>query len=136
MTSYYLAASFARNAEMRVRRDELLAAIPGSKVTSRWIDLHPDIVGSAVGLTRVLDTEPEHVWRFAQHDLEDVVKADVFIAVTGAGTSGGRHVEYGYALALSKRLVVVGPRENVFYTHPSVERFTDWQTFLLEENRR
>ncbi len=37
----------------------------------------------------------------------------------GSGYSrGGRHVEAGYALAKGKYLVLVGPRENVFYSLP------------------
>jgi len=34
---------------------------------------------------------------------------------------GGRHVEFGYAMAKGKRLIVVGYRENLFHEHPSVE---------------
>jgi hypothetical protein len=34
---------------------------------------------------------------------------------------GGRHVEFGYAMALGKRLIVVGHRENLFHEHPTVE---------------
>jgi nucleoside 2-deoxyribosyltransferase len=36
-------------------------------------------------------------------------------------TGGGRHVEFGYALAKGKRVVVIGERENVFHHHPSVK---------------
>lgn len=43
---------------------------------------------------------------------------------------GGRHVEFGMALAMDKRLVVVGPRENVFHLLPAVEQFDTWPLAL------
>ena len=36
---------------------------------------------------------------------------------------GGRHVEFGLALAAGKRLCIVGPRENIFHFLPRVEVF-------------
>lgn len=36
---------------------------------------------------------------------------------------GGRHVEFGVAVASCKRLVVIGPRENIFHHLPRVEVF-------------
>lgn len=39
------------------------------------------------------------------------------------GGRGGRHVEFGYAMAKGKRLIVVGHRENLFHEHPAVEFF-------------
>ena len=46
------------------------------------------------------------------------------IVFTGEpSTSGGLHTEFGMALALKKRLILVGPRENVFHTLPEVEYY-------------
>lgn len=61
--------------------------------------------------------------RFAGEDLEDIENADVLIMLTaaaaqaapGKGGRGGRHVETGYALALDKRVVIVGQAENIFH---------------------
>lgn len=55
----------------------------------------------------------------AQKDLDDVEAADVLVALNdepwhNAGT-GGRHVEFGYALALKKTIVLVGNRSNIFH---------------------
>ena len=41
-------------------------------------------------------------------------------------TRGGRHVEFGLAVADEKRIILVGPRENVFHFLPVVENFRDW----------
>jgi hypothetical protein len=41
--------------------------------------------------------------------------------------TGGRHVEFGLALAQGKRVIVVGPRENVFhYLLPESQVFATW----------
>jgi hypothetical protein len=129
VTAYYLAAAFARQAEMRQRRAELLAALPAARVTSSWLD---ETASEPSALDR-LDTDPASVWPHAQQDLLDVAAADVLVSVTGSGGSGGRHVEFGYAIALRKRLVLVGPRENVFHTHPWVYAYADWAAFLKAE---
>ena len=44
-------------------------------------------------------------------------------------TRGGRHAEFGIALALGKRVIVIGPRENVFHALPAVERYESWAAF-------
>ena len=54
----------------------------------------------------------------------------------GGGGKGGRHVEHGYAMALGKRIVVVGPREHVFHTDPATEVYADWASFLTAEAAR
>lgn len=68
---------------------------------------------------------------FAQHDWDDVMAADVVISFTeqprtAGGSRGGRHVEFGAALAAGKRCIVVGWRENVFHCLPQVEFFPTW----------
>jgi len=54
-----------------------------------------------------------------KEDGDDVAAAQLLIAFTEAPRSvrsrGGRHVEYGIALALRKPVWLVGPRENVFH---------------------
>lgn len=74
----------------------------GHVVTSRWLK-SPD------------ELADEH----ARKDLADVAEADVLLALNpprweDAGT-GGRHVEFGYALALEKQIVLVGERSNIFH---------------------
>jgi len=51
---------------------------------------------------------------------------------------GGRHVEFGYAIAYGKRLVIVGPLENAFYYLLNVIQFSDFaeaRTYLRSEAR-
>lgn len=51
-------------------------------------------------------------------DLDDVQRSDVVLAFTERPevgyTTGGRWVEFGYAIALGITVIVVGPRENIF----------------------
>jgi nucleoside 2-deoxyribosyltransferase len=74
----------------------------GHEVTSRWLK----------ALDELTD---EH----ARKDMEDVASADVLLAMNPDGWenigTGGRHVEFGYALALGKRVVLIGQRSNMFH---------------------
>jgi hypothetical protein len=112
--------------EMKKRRDELEAI--GHTVTARWVDnQHAD------------DTAVTH----AKEDIEDIESADVFLAFTeperkyvAYAARGGRHVELGVALALDKRVLVVGYRENVFVWLPKIEFFKDWPDALKALGKR
>lgn len=72
-------------------------------------------------------------------DLDDVARADILVLYTEPyGTpvpGGGRHVEFGYALALNKTIVIVGPLENIFHWHPDVESFpkTEYAIRYMEQ---
>lgn len=83
----------------------------GVEITSQWLD--PE---TTKGLARVENL---------MMDLDDVDRSDVLVAFSKSPTTlfvrGGRHVEFGYALKGCKRLVVIGPRENLFHYHPDVE---------------
>ena len=74
----------------------------GVEVTSSWLKA-PDQMTDA----------------FARIDLDDVARADLLLALNPAdwtekGT-GGRHVEFGYALALGKLIVMAGTPSNIFH---------------------
>ena len=68
--------------------------------------------------------------KFATDDLEDVLAAEVLMAFTeeprSGNSRGGRHVELGIALGTGRhRIVIVGPRENVFCWLPQVGWYPD-----------
>lgn len=124
----YLAARYSRREELNGYAAQLREL--GCVVTSRWLD------GDHQVDDRGLSTEAEasERVRFACEDWSDLEDADWCISFTesprSANSRGGRHVEFGAALALGKRCVVVGPRENVFHCIPQVEVFPDWTIFL------
>lgn len=110
----YLAGRFDRQQEFRRLRDELIDI--GIDVTSRWLDNHGNASRIAAGDETYTDDE---LGDFAAEDFADIRDSDVVVVFTESPdvgyTSGGRHVETGYAMALDKNVVIVGPRENVFH---------------------
>lgn len=66
-------------------------------------------------------------------DVDDVRNADWTISLMEeprSGTRGGRHIEFGIALALGHKLSIIGPRETVFHHLDEVEHFEDISSFL------
>jgi hypothetical protein len=113
----YLAARYSRRDEMRAVADQLRQF--GHEVTSRWLETEwvnrPDSGAAA---------PPEYREQYAVIDMEDVRASHCVISFTeapGDGSRGGRHVEFGLAVAWGRRLVVVGFRENLFHHLPGVE---------------
>lgn len=123
----YLVARFGRHAEM-AEHAELLTLL-GHTVTSHWHD------GEHTAAYASRDSTPTTAERrsWAMADLVDLRAADTLIAFTEhAGSEhnrGGRHTEFGFALASGKRLMVVGPVENVFYALVD-EQYDTWRDLL------
>jgi len=71
---------------------------------------------------------------FARDDYDDLKKADTIILFSerpeAYAKRGGRHVEFGMAIAWGKSLIVIGPRENVFHCLPQVRRYDTWLEFI------
>lgn len=136
----YLAGRYSRRLELSSYRDQLTEL--GIRVTSRWLNgAHQlDDQGHPLGddAERMFEDGSPLVdhWRpkFATDDFDDVLAADTLIAFTEEPRSGhsrgGRHVELGIALAAGKRIIVVGPRENVFCWLPQVAQFDTWPLLL------
>lgn len=123
----YLAARYSRGLELQSYAHDLREA--GHTITSRWIYGNHQI--SDAGLAD--EAKAEERTRFAREDYEDILAADCVISFTEAPRStssrGGRHVEFGIALALGKRVIIIGPRENLFHALPQVEQFDSWSKF-------
>ena len=123
----YLAAMFSQQLEMRKKRDDL-AAICFS-VTSTWIDAEssvPEAEMSAIQRDEI-----------ARQNLNDIDTADIVISFTvdpakysGLSGRGGRHVEFGYAFASWKEMIIVGPYENIFHSIDAVNQFDTWEACL------
>ena len=124
----YLAARYARGPKLQ----SLAVALErrGHTVTSRWITGHGGTLPTSLPPGRLND-DPAGCARYARADIDDLRAADLVVSFTDVGGGkGGRHVEFGVALALGKRLVVVGPREHVFHALPEVEHYPDTAAFL------
>jgi hypothetical protein len=120
----YLAARYSRREELCLYAKNLRQM--GFTITSRWLNGNHQI--SDDGLSA--EAKAEERTRFALEDYEDLMAADICINFTetprGTNSRGGRHVEFGAALAAGKRVIVVGHRENVFHCLPQVEFYATW----------
>jgi hypothetical protein len=124
---FYFAARYSRAGELRGYADQLRSL--GHEVTSRWLEGGHEIAREGT-------TEADHRERarFATEDWADLMRAQVVVSFTETPRStpnrGGRHVEFGVALATHKRCVVIGPRENVFHCLPTVDVYETWEQYL------
>jgi nucleoside 2-deoxyribosyltransferase len=114
MTSVYLSARFGRKLELQRYAEEL--TLLDIEVTSRW-------------LTSPTPELTDDAWRgLAAVDKADIERADalVLFAEPNRDGGGGRHVEFGIALALGKQVIVVGAVENLFQRLPEITVVEDW----------
>lgn len=138
----YLAARYSRREELAGYRIQLVQL--GHAVQARWLNGEHRIAndGTPIGETGealvegASQTERAGELRaqFALDDWEDVTAAEVVISFTEppgtTATRGGRHVEYGIALANKARVIVVGHRENIFHWLPQAEFYGTWSQAL------
>jgi nucleoside 2-deoxyribosyltransferase len=118
MDKIYLAACFEQQAVVREKADELYKL--GFLCTSSW--RFED--GS-------LPPEAEHLNRCAEQDLKDLRHANYFVCLTDMTSQrGGKHVEFGYALALNIPIIIVGRRENIFHSLKEINFVETWSEAL------
>ena len=145
----YLAARYSRREELCAYRKQLEAV--GHTVQARWLNGEHQLAndgtpigenGAALveGTLRSGEQLSEHEQteraaalrsKFALDDWEDVNAAELVINFTEPPRSkanrGGRHVEYGIALARGIPVIVVGYRENIFHWLPAVRFVETWE---------
>jgi len=123
--SIYLAARFDRQEEMRAHRNALM--VLGYTVTSSWLDqIGPDTFGPDGSISDLHIASDRAI-----QDISDITRADMFFHFTDQPSStGGRHTEFGIALALGKFITIIGPRENVFQALATFAWYPEWETFL------
>ena len=121
----YIAAPWQK----RYRAQEIMRLLEaeGHTVTSTWLK-QDDALPSTTN-------DPVANDGYATLDLDDVAQADMLVALNPpdfeyAGT-GGRHVEFGYAIALKKRIVLIGQRSNIFHWLQHVVVYEHVIDFLL-----
>lgn len=119
----YIAAGYSRRHEMREIKRRL--EDHGHVVTSRWLE---ETHGESTGLSFVELTGNALRGRpHAEKDVADVASAEMLVMFTSPKShgTGGRHTEFGYALAAGKRIAIVGPPENIFHCLQRVEWYND-----------
>lgn len=126
MTSVYIAGRYSRKDELNGYANQARSA--GLQVTATWLE---EPHAPTVQMVDVTEASLRH---YAITDENDIRRAEavVFFAEdqNKQPPRGGRHVEFGLALGLNKRLIVVGAPENIFHYHPGVLVVTSWQAAL------
>ena len=131
----YIAARFSRRAEAH-RLAQFLKEY-GHTITSRWVLPDTDHVLPTGLSDQASDAERQ---RFALEDYDDVMAAQWCVSLMEEprnNSRGGRHVEFGMAVALGQFLTIIGPRETVFHHLPDVQHFDSLAAFFtsLEQAR-
>lgn len=124
----YIAARFSRRHECNQLAHVLQAR--GCVITSRWVKPGDASVLPTGISAQAADSERQ---RFASEDVSDVHDANWTISLMEeprSNTRGGRHIEFGYALARGQRLTIIGSRETVFHHLPYVEQFDTVGEFI------
>lgn len=117
---FYLAAPYSKKATIRAARNVLVAM--GHEVTSRWID--------GLEVNPRTDAESASI-EAAITDFQDINDCETVVLFTDKpSTTGGMHVELGYAYGIRKKIVVIGPIRNVFMALPNIMHFEDWNAFV------
>lgn len=125
----YIAARFSRRPEANALAHQMKAL--GHAITCRWVKPDSDHL-LPTGLSQQAADDERR--RFAEEDFEDVRACDLLISLQEEprnNSRGGRHVEFGMALALNKGVVCIGPRETVFHHLPGVRNFPTVAAFLI-----
>ena len=119
----YLAARYSRHPEM-FEYAQTIERETHHKVVASWI-------------TGAHEDKSKSREFYAIEDAKEVAECGLLISFTeepgsrkGRGR-GGRHVEFGMAVALRKNVWVIGPRENVFHELPEVLRFSTFDDALM-----
>ena len=116
----YLAARFQNKSLLTESRGRLQAA--GLEITSRW-----------------LDGDPQSVEDNASMDLADIDAADALVLyidepLEGERPMSGAWVEFGYALAKGKLVIVINAflTRSIFVHTPGVQWATSWASALCQ----
>lgn len=121
----YLAANYSRYPEMQLVKKKIESI--GHKVTSRWIlGEHEALEGQSHALNR----------SFANDDWDDLINSNICLWFSNEEGKenrgrGGRHVEFGLALAWHIPIYVVGRKENVFHWLEQVTHINSVDEFLI-----
>ena len=128
MTRIFLSARYSRLTELNEYAQRLRDN--GFIVDCRWLN----------GSHQLIEGDPGAFGeKLAREDCQDLIDSDIVLCFTEqprhpSTNRGGRHVEFGMAIALKKKILVIGWIENTFHCLPEVrfsENFDDALGFLL-----
>lgn len=132
MLRVYLAAPYSMKETIKTHAAELRER--GIRVTSSWLE---EPYPSTIKLSEV---KAEENRSYAFQDIDDVLAASIMVFYNDPTKSivrGGRHVEFGMALAFGRTgrsfpIFVVGEEhENIFHYLPQVYHFATWDAVRM-----
>lgn len=119
----YLASRFDRQEEMRNYAAILRSY--GHEITSKWLS-----VDDAVAMDPNTAPNPSTAASKAMADIVDLNHSDLLLVFNDDEPGrGGNHVEYGYALGLGLRPILIGSRPTIFHWITSIRHFYTWSDF-------
>lgn len=127
MLKIYLAAMYSE--KDNISKQAAIFRSHDFVVTSTWLEEpHAPTI-------KMAEVATDSLLEYAQNDIRDISEADWFVCQSVEPTTltvrGGRHVEFGYALAKGKKILVVGPKENIFHLLPNIKHVDNWESALL-----
>lgn len=117
----YVAAPWVAKDQALVAKQAFETA--GIEVTARWITRDtPADISARYNAGETNPADDQHLTEEAINDVEDVIKADLFV-ILNLDKSEGKATEMGMAYALGMPIILVGQRtRNIFYHLPHVFR--------------
>ena len=116
----YIASRFLNKSGVKSLTAKLATAVPPIHCIQTWPD---EVLGS--------DTKAN-----ALRDLQQIQEADTVLVWTDAceKTPGGMNFETGYAYALGKNIIQVGPRVHIFLNLKDIKHYDSIQDFFRTLN--
>jgi hypothetical protein len=129
MPGVYISANSVRHEETHQNADVLSAF--GYVISSRWHDNYGRNMPSQLGPEDII-ANIDFCDGVARSRIGDLSKADIFLLVTYSHQDeiGEMDTEFGVAIGLSKRIIIVGPKANVFHSIKEFEYHASREDFI------
>lgn len=134
MSKIYIASRFGRREEVQCLSDDLESL--GYSLTGRW---YRKDANTQVNYPKFSEEALRNNEKIALDDWDDILSCEIFITLTedmsdlpAGAARGGRHCEFGLAIAHDKRIIVIGPREHIFHYLPDVKVYNSVAEFLYD----
>lgn len=117
----YLAADLGRRDDATFLANALTATQSRIRIVSRWHAATAEDEINAAERGPSARWQPERAVEVATRNTADIERCDSLVLLTtGEPSRGGRHFETGYAIALGKPVLMVGPPEHAFQHLPGI----------------
>jgi hypothetical protein len=125
MLKIYLASQYSQK-EHTLNYARRLDELPHVSITSRWVhEPHDPYI-------QMHELDDHVLAATAMTDLQDIMASNTMVFFSQDPSTytmrGGRHVEFGVAIAIGCLVCVIGPRENIFHYLDLPDRIKHFET--------